>query len=334
MQRILITGCNGQLGRSIVKRLSEFWYKSEAKDILTDTEWFLTSRRIPNYNMELPNSWVRTLDIRDRKDVNMFFYLNHPDIVVNCAAYTDVEQAEIAPQEAEAVNVKGVENLIAACKKYDAYLIHISTDYVFDGRRYSPYPEDSKTHPLSVYGKTKVKGEKRVLKYDKGLIIRTSWLYSEFGKNFLKTMLSRIEKKLLSKVVIDQMGSPTYASDLADFIIFLITTSEYNKYHILHFRNTGSATWCKFATYINFLYNGLSETYIEPCTTGEGGYKTIAERPSYSVLSIEKSVEIMSKYENGLPKSLSDGYPRYWTLAVRDCYERMVQASETLPKSE
>lgn len=334
MQRILITGCNGQLGRSIAKRLSEFWYKSEAKDILADTEWFFTSRRIPDYNMELPNSWVKTLDIRDRKDVNMFFYLNRPDIVVNCAAYTDVEQAEIAPQEAEDVNVKGVENLIAACKKYDAYLIHISTDYVFDGRRYSPYHEDSKTHPLSVYGKTKVKGEKRVLKYDKGLIIRTSWLYSEFGKNFLKTMLSRIEKKLLSKVVIDQMGSPTYASDLADFIIFLITTSEYNKCHILHFRNTGSATWCKFATYINFLYNGLSETYIEPCTTGEGGYKTIAERPSYSVLSIEKSVEIMSKYENGLPKSLSDGYPRYWTLAVRDCYERMVQASETLPKSE
>ena len=191
MKNVLVTGANGQLG-SEMRRLGSI---SPNNYIFTD---------------------VAELDITDKSAVEQFVATNKVDVIVNCAAYTNVDKAEDDEDTAELINSTAVANLAQAAKAVDATLIHVSTDYVFDGTSCRPYSEDMPTKPCSVYGKTKLKGEKNLLKVcPNAIIIRTAWLYSEFGKNFCRTMLNLTATKPALNVVFDQVGTPTYALDLA-----------------------------------------------------------------------------------------------------------------------
>lgn len=257
---ILVTGQNGQLGNEL-KVLSEKY--SSYDYIFTD---------------------VAELDITNEEKVNEFFTTNQPAICINAAAYTAVDKAETERALALKINAWAVGNLAENCKKINTKLIHISTDYVFDGRADSSYTEKDPVNPVNFYGESKLKGEQMALeKNPSTVIIRTSWVYSFFGNNFVKTMLRLMKERESLSVVNDQFGSPTYAADLAAVIMKIASQAE-DKDGIYHFSNEGVISWFDFAVAINDLA-GLS-CNIKPIDTS--GYPTPAKRPAYSVMNKEK----------------------------------------------
>lgn len=274
---ILVTGSNGQLG----KCLKDTVY---TRHVLNGTD--------NNYIFLDKN----TFDITDRNSVINVLKALKIGIVVNCAAYTNVEDAETNEEAAYKVNSVGVDNLAYACYLNNAYMIHISTDFVFSGEKeiVEPYKEDDEPNPLNIYGKSKFDGEISALCYPNTIIIRTSWLYSEYGKNFYTTMKSKIDSQEHTKVVSDQFGTPTNAHDLADAIYEIIESNKYiEKNGIYHFSNTGTSTWYHFARkieHIMFQYNLIPfttyQTVFTACNSYE--YPTKAVRPKYSSLDSTK----------------------------------------------
>ena len=257
---ILVTGANGQLGNEMqrVAKTSSNHY------IFTD---------------------VAQLDITDREAVLRAVKDNGIQVIVNCAAYTNVDNAEDASETADLINNKAVENLAIAAREHDATLIHISTDYVFKGDRCTPCREDWETDPLGVYGITKLAGEKSIERTGcRHIIIRTAWLYSPFGKNFVKTMQKLTAEKDSLKVVFDQVGTPTYAGDLAAAIARIIETGQLGKQGIYHFSNEGVCSWYDFAREICELSGNTCN--IQPCHSDE--FPSKVKRPHFSVLDKTK----------------------------------------------
>ncbi|MGN0151605.1 MAG: dTDP-4-dehydrorhamnose reductase [Wujia sp.] len=252
MRKILVTGCNGQLGRAINKEY-------EGDDV------------------KLINTDVAELDITDVEKVMAFVEKEKPDVIINCAAHTNVNACESQWDLAYKINAIGPRNLSIAATKYGAKMIHVSTDYVFDGTGTEPYNEFSPVAPLGAYGKTKLAGEEFVKQFaDRFFIIRTAWLYGD-GKNFVKTMLSIGQEKGEVGVVADQIGSPTSAKALAEMIHVLEPTENYG---LFHGTCEGYCSWADFAEKI-FVYSGM-DVKVNRLTTDE--YPTPAKRPAYSVL--------------------------------------------------
>lgn len=250
--KILIVGSNGMLGHDLQKALKN--------------------------NHELILTTSKTLDITDEKQVMDVICENKPDIVINSAAYTDVDGCEENQDVAYAVNGQGVRNLALACKEIDSPLVHISTDYVFNGKNDKPWVEDDEIGPISIYGKSKRKGEEAILEIlDKYFIVRTAWLYGINGKNFPKTMLELGKNHSEITVVYDEVGTPTYTPDLAYGISQLIESDLYGIYHLT---NSGSCSWCEFARYIFEVAD--MDVNVIPVTASE--FARPAPRPSYSVL--------------------------------------------------
>ena len=270
--KILITGSNGMLGNDLIETLKD--------------------------NHELILTTSKTLDITDKKHTIDFICQSRPDIVINAAAYTDVDGCEENQDIAYAVNGSGVENLALGCKEIDCPLVHVSTDYIFNGKNDRPWVEDDEIGPISVYGKSKLKGEEAILKtLDKFFIVRTAWLYGLNGKNFPKTMLELSENHSEITVVYDEVGTPTYTPDLAYGISQLIETDFYGVYHLT---NSGSCSWCEFARYIFEVAE--RDVKVIPVTASE--FARPAPRPSYSVLEnknwIENGFEPLRSYKEAV----------------------------------
>ena len=263
--KILVTGANGQLGSEIRDLANQY---QEFEFLFTDRE---------------------ELSITDKEIVEQYFQDFKPDFCINCAAYTAVDKAE-DPEEYEkvkAVNALSVGYLAAAAHKVGAKFIHVSTDYVFSGEGSHPYKETDVTEPVSVYGKTKLEGEKLALNLTDGIVIRTAWVYSAYGKNFVKTMLQLMATKPLIKVVSDQYGTPTYAADLAETILQIIKSGKWNP-GVYHYTNCGQINWYEFAFAIKEIIDSNCE--VKAISTIE--YPTPAKRPAWSVLDKLKIREI------------------------------------------
>lgn len=281
---ILVTGANGQLGNEmqIVARGSEDRY------MFTD---------------------VAELDITDAEAVEKMIRENRVDVIVNCAAYTNVDKAEEEPAVAERLNALAVRNLAESAKRNDAVLVHISTDYVFGGtQNNTPCREDQPANPTGVYGKTKLQGEEAIKAVGcRYIIIRTAWLYSEFGKNFLKTMWNLTATKPELKVVFDQTGTPTYAYDLAKAIFEIIESRKYEGCGgTYHYSNEGVCSWYDFTKMIA-AYTGHNACRIYPCHSNEFPSKVV--RPSYSVLD-------KTKFKDTFGIEVP-----YWTDSLKKCID-------------
>lgn len=285
---ILVTGANGQLGNEmrIVSRNSQDHY------IFTD---------------------VAELDITNAMAVEKMVSDNGIKAIINCAAYTNVDKAEDDYDFAELLNATAVKNLAQAIKKNDGILIHISTDYVFGGtKNNTPCSEDEPANPTGVYGITKLHGEQSIIEAGcKHLIIRTAWLYSEFGKNFVKTMLNLTATKPNLNVVFDQVGSPTYAYDLAQAIFNIVEKRKYEGQDgIYHYSNEGVCSWYDFTKMIAE-YAGHTDCDIQPCHSDEFPSKVV--RPSYSVLDKTK---IKKTFDIHIP---------YWTDSLKRCLAELAK---------
>lgn len=283
---ILVTGANGQLGNEmrIVAKNSADNY------IFTD---------------------VAELDITNAEAVEKMVMDNDVKVIVNCAAYTNVDKAEDDSEFAEILNAKAAENLAVAMKKNDGLLVHVSTDYVFGGtKNNTPCKEDEPANPTGVYGVTKLHGEQAIMASGcRHIIIRTAWLYSEFGKNFLKTMLNLTATKPQLKVVFDQVGTPTYAYDLALAIFDIVENRKYEGNDgIYHFSNEGVCSWFDFTKMIAE-YAGNTQCDIQPCHSDEFPSKVV--RPSYSVLDKTK---IKATFGTVVP---------YWTDSLKVCMNNL-----------
>ncbi|NOZ47875.1 MAG: dTDP-4-dehydrorhamnose reductase [Chlorobi bacterium] len=286
---LLITGSNGQLGSELKALESEF----------ASLTFFYTD--------------IDTLDITSYKLLDDYITQNKIDTIINCAAYTAVDKAEDEYKTAELVNSKSVYNLAKISEKHSLYLIHISTDYVFDGSKNTPYKETDQTNPNSNYGKTKLMGERSIKQFDiNWMIIRTSWLYSSFGNNFVKTMLYLSKKNKEIKVVFDQVGSPTYAKNLAHAILQIV--SQINFYPqefikgVYHYSNEGVCSWYDFANEI-FKQKNIKCDVIPVLSNA---FPTKAKRPAYSVLSKEK---IKKAYNIKIP---------HWTAGLSECLSKII----------
>ena len=286
MKKILIIGGNGQLGNCLNKLSSEY---------ALDYEFHFT-----DYD---------TLDITNQKLINEYFSEYEPHYCINVSAYTAVDLAEQEKEKAFAINAEGVKHLAEVCAEKGIDLIHISTDYVFDGDTNIPYSEDDFTNPLSVYGASKLEGENLALENNpKTIIIRTSWLYSEFGKNFVKTMLNLFQTKDKLSIVADQFGQPTNANDLAETIMKIIESPK-KIYGVFHFSNYPETSWYLFAKKIAEL--SKSDISINPISTEE--YPTPAKRPMRSTLSLDK-IENSYNIE-----------PKYWENSLEECMEILLK---------
>lgn len=288
--KILVTGANGQLGMCL---------RDRAKDdfIFTDV-------------VDVPGVKTTHLDITDLDTIRTIVKSEKIDVIINCAAYTNVDAAEDNYDLAELLNAKAVENLAIAMKEVEGLLIHISTDYVFGSDSYNtPCREDQKGSPTGVYGLTKLHGEEAILRTGvRHVILRTAWLYSEYGKNFVKTMLNLTSTKPQLKVVFDQTGTPTYAGDLADAILTIIKKPVEGIYH---FSNEGVCSWFDFTKMIAE-YAGNSECDIQPCHSDE--FPSPVKRPAYSVLDKTK---VKETYGIVIP---------YWTDSLRRCMTYFMKA--------
>jgi dTDP-4-dehydrorhamnose reductase len=289
MIKILVTGSNGQLGSELREIAGKYPYFSF---IFTDIE---------------------ELDITDSEKVERFIGEHRPDVIINCAAYTAVDKAEDEPEKAMWLNRDAVSNLAGASDKYNCFLVQISTDFVFDGENTKPYTEDDIPCPMSVYGLSKLDGEEAMMAcLQKGLIIRTSWLYSSFGHNFVKTILKKGSETGSLNVVDDQMGSPTYARDLAKAILDILPAAmSSNQVDLFHFSNEGSCSWYEFAKEIIRLAS--INCQVSPDKTGI--YPAKAKRPAYSVL--DKSL-IKERFGIEIP---------LWQDSLKHCMEAWRQGS-------
>ena len=260
---ILVTGCKGQLGTELQKLAG------------AEHQWYYTD--------------VDTLDICDKAAVEACFASNHIEACINCAAYTAVDKAEDEPELATLINTFAPKVLADTCLRHNALLIHISTDYIFGGDAHEPYKVDDPINPQSVYGSTKADGERLIRESGCNyMIVRTAWLYSSVGKNFVKTMLMLGDTKDEINVVTDQKGCPTWAHDLAEALMALLNKNENAPVHeTFHFTNEGQITWYDFATAIMEI--GGKTCKVNPITTDQ--YPTKAKRPAYSVLDLSKIKE-------------------------------------------
>lgn len=285
---VLVTGANGQLG-SELRRLAKDSRCSFCRFLFVD---------------------IDVLDICNRAEVQNYMSLNKVDLVVNCAAYTAVEKAENDRDLAFAVNSDGVGVLAEACVECDAYMLHVSTDYVFDGTAHTPYKESDAVNPIGIYGLSKRAGEETMMKKGvRGMVIRTAWLYSSFGNNFVKTMLRLGQEREKVMVVADQHGSPTWAADLAQAIIEIILQTDFSQrqgFEIYHYTNEGECTWYEFASAIMQLSGSRCE--VHPISTSE--YPNSCRRPAYSVLDKTKIKQAFGlripEWDDSLRKMLED----------------------------
>jgi dTDP-4-dehydrorhamnose reductase len=275
--KILVTGSNGQLGKAL-QYLAPSYLRFEFI--------FLSREDLPIHHFEM---------------VRHYFNIYQPQYCINCAAYTAVDRAEQEKDRAFQVNGEAVGVLAAICKEHHCKLIHISTDYVFDGTSTVPYREDSPTNPQSVYGASKLEGEKQTMQFNPdSIIIRTSWVYSEYGKNFVKTMLKLLQGKDEIKVVNDQVGSPTYAKDLAEVILQIISSQKWIP-GIFNFSNEGIISWYDFAVAIKELSGSTSTVSSIPTSQ----YPTLAKRPAYSVFDKSKIQETFNSELKNWKESLA-----------------------------
>ncbi|HXH19997.1 MAG TPA: dTDP-4-dehydrorhamnose reductase [Chitinophagales bacterium] len=284
MPSILVTGSKGQLG----------------------TELTLLAAEYPQYQFTFTDS--HGMDITDEKSVRDLFTANRFDYCINCAAYTAVDKAESDMEAAFNLNATAVFHLAQVTREHNVRLIHLSTDFVFDGKKSKPYTEEDQPSPLNIYGKSKWRGEEACLQQNsKSIIIRTSWLYSPFGNNFVKTMqkLGRERKEI--GVIYDQVGTPTYAYDLASTIMTMLPRLNENITGIFHYSNEGVCSWYDFAVAIMEL-SGLSSK-VKPLETVE--YPTPAKRGHYSVLNKKK---IKATFGLTIP---------YWRDSLKKCIERI-----------
>ena len=284
---ILITGANGQLGHEMQRVAKE----SNDNYIFTDVA-----------------EGYENLDITDLESIRKMVKANNIEIIVNCAAYTNVDRAESDFDTANLINNTAAGNLATAMKEVEGTLIHVSTDYVFQGDRNIPCREDWPTNPLGVYGKTKLAGEKAIEATGcQHIILRTAWLYSQWGKNFVKTMQSLTASKDSLKVVFDQVGTPTFAGDLADAIAHIINTRQLDKTGIYHFSNEGVCSWFDFAKIICELSGNTCD--IQPCYSEE--FPSPVKRPHFSVLDKSK---LKSTFGIRVP---------YWTDSLKKCIKQL-----------
>jgi dTDP-4-dehydrorhamnose reductase len=283
LQNILITGADGQLGMTF-------------KSLMLDGF---------DYNFIFTSS--RDLDITNHQIVRKFILDKKINVIINCAAYTLVDKAEIEANKADQINHQAVANLAQIAKDLYVKLVHISTDYVFDGNKSKPYIESDSTNPQTVYGKTKLNGEMAIKKINPkdSIIIRTSWLFSRFGKNFVNKMLELAKTKKQISVVSDQIGSPTNANDLARVILKIIPKIKNNNVELFHFSNEGSCSWYEFAKEIFKMID--KDTVLIPVSSHN--FKSNANRPYFSVLSSDK---IKNKYKFAIP---------IWKNALKDNFE-------------
>ena len=281
--KILITGCNGQLGNEIQLLEKEH----------SEHQWF--------------NTDVGELDITDQLAIEQFVQENQIDGIVNCAAYTAVDKAESDKELCTTLNTVAPAYLAAAIEKRGGWIVQISTDYVFDGTKHTPYVETDTPCPDGVYGNTKLAGELGVQKFcRRTMIIRTAWLYSTFGNNFVKTMLRLGKERSELGVIFDQIGTPTYARDLAQVIMTAIEKGI--RPGVYHFSNEGVISWYDFTKAIHRIA-GISSCHVRPLHTSE--YPTPAKRPAYSVLDKTK---IKETYDIEIP---------YWEESLRECIEKL-----------
>jgi dTDP-4-dehydrorhamnose reductase len=281
---ILVTGANGQLG-SEIKALSQNY----------DYTFYFTDKE--------------TLDITDISKIEQFLEKNSINTIINCAAYTAVDKAEEERDTAKRINADAVKNLAILSKNKGIKLIHISTDYVFDGKNHIPYKENDTVNPQSVYGTTKLEGEQNILDINPkhSIIIRTSWVYSTYGANFVKTMIRLGNQKDELGVIFDQVGTPTYAQDLAQAILDILPQINNEKIEIFHYSNEGVCSWYDFAKEI--MQIARLECRINPIETKD--YPTPAARPNYSILNKSK---IKETYALSIP---------YWKESLHQCIEKL-----------
>ena len=282
--KILVVGANGQLGKKL-----QDW----AKQFPTSYNFLFTD--------------VDILDICDKRAVEKTIQEHQIEIIINCVAYTAVDNAEKEQDISEKLNGNAVGILANLSAQYDVFFVHISTDYVFDGQHYKPYTEVDNLAPISVYGRTKLLGEKLFIKSKcKGVIIRTSWLYSEYGNNFLKTMLRLGKEKKQINVVCDQVGTPTYAGDLANVIMTILAQKNVVQHQeIYHYSNEGVISWYDFSKTIMEISS--SNCSVKPILAKN--YPTLAQRPYYSVLDKSK---IKSDFNIEIP---------YWKESLYNCMQ-------------
>ena len=288
-KNVLVTGGSGQLGKELGR--------------LTD-------------RLNLPFRFLFTdvddLDVTDREELSGFVKDYRILYIINCAAYTAVDKAEEDSDKAYLVNGKAVENIAIVSKQEGVKVIHISTDFVFDGQSEIPYTENMEPHPLSVYGQSKLKGEEALQAVGgEWMIIRTSWLYSQYGNNFVKTMIRLMQERERLTIVDDQYGTPTYAADLAELIIHILQFSEETEWKsgIYHFSNKGETTWFRFAEEIKRI-TGIGGCELIPVKTHE--YGAAAPRPAYSVMDLSK---VCSTFRVEIPK---------WEEALKRCVDALI----------
>jgi dTDP-4-dehydrorhamnose reductase len=294
MMKILVTGKAGQLGSSIKKVVDE------KKDLYLN-------------NFEFIFIGKEELNLKHIKDIRSFFKINSFDVVINCAAYTNVDKAESNQKESNLINHIALKEIARISKNKKMNLIHISTDFVFNGFKGKPYIESDSTSPLNIYGETKLAGELAITSIMKSnaIIIRTSWLYSEFGNNFVSTILNLAKKNNTLNVVSDQIGTPTYVNDLAQLILYILSNEKFIQQNrpseIFHFSNNGESSWYEFASEIIRIL-GIN-CQLNPINTE--AYPLPAKRPKYSILSKKK---IIQEYDLKI---------RHWKDALKDCCKKL-----------
>ena len=284
-KNILITGANGQLGREIQELALSY----------TEYSFYCTDKN--------------QLDITNKQNIRQYCELNDIKIIINCAAFTAVDKAETEEKSANKINHLAVKILAEIAKQQQISLIHLSTDYVFNGRNYRPYQETDRTDPQNIYGKTKLQGELALLEINpkNSIIIRTSWLYSSFGNNFVKTMLHLSKERAELGVIFDQIGTPTYAKDLAQAILNIIPQLNNKQVELYHYSNEGVCSWFDFVKAI-FEYKKII-CKINPIETQ--AYPTPAIRPHYSLLNKNK---IKQAYGINIP---------YWKNSLAECLNQI-----------
>lgn len=282
LKKLLVTGENGQLGKSLQKIASDY----------PDIYFTFVGRG--------------QLDLSETASIETYFKSNTYDAIINCAAYTAVDKAESESQLADQINHLAVKQLAEIAKQQDAFLIHISTDYVFDGTNHKPYLEADRTNPINVYGVTKLRGEQAIQAVNPlGAIIRTAWVYSEFGNNFVKTMLKLGKERDSLNIIYDQIGTPTYATDLAKAIMVVVLNQKTKKLSLdtYHYANEGVCSWYDFAKEIF----EISDTHCQINPIESQDYPTPAKRPFYSLLNKTKITNAYALKAN------------YWKDSLKQC---------------